>query len=849
MGAASRRPLRSCRRPYGLSGSVERARLGRRRRTPRRRRAATRGRPPGRPRGRRPGWTRTPRGWPGARLGHHQRLLVHAPGDQHEPLDGAGDDAVVGSERRRGRQLGVRHRGHQHGRHVGGPPAARRRPPAAWPRPPRRAAGPAGRRAPSPRRPACAAGPGPAAATGTASAPARAARSRPAPRPAATWSPGAGPHLRPATTPNPPARRCVGAAEQRLGGRLRRRTPQPPVAQHRVDAVAGRRERRRHALQGLANAVGGRRQAHGRNAIAAGNFDSDEPSTTPELRPAPSAGSPTPTTAAGRPTPARRPLWLTSDQPLSRARARRRHRQADRAARGPRPRRARHRPGPADARHARQERLPEVRVSQAPAEEIPSGDRSYDVVVSAQAFHWFDLDKALPEIARVLKAARPALAGLEPARRAHPVGAPARRDHRHPGAAARPGRGARAARALFGERRGGGVPVPPDRRPALDQRPGAAPGPTSRRLPPAEREAKMAEVLAFYDEYGRGMDGMQLPYAARCFRTQVLDRPASYTGPTETRPRTPSRPQSPTAPTPTCCSSTSTDTAPTGSVDRTLGNRSLASATRSATSSTTAGCAPMTSATHAGPSGLARSRSAKWPRRAGTARPRVAGVHHLGGPRPGPPRVASGHRPAPGSASSRTARGRGRAAAAGRCEPAATITTGRPGTAPASTQPRRPAPRPAAGAARAGRRAPPARRAAASDAGRSCRTWWPVESSSGTTTVGSADAASTACERGLAQLDVRRHRGQPELPRRRAAVSSARDPLPAAWRVPCATVTSLMTARHRQPVAALDHGLHARGCRARPAAGRPPSRRRARSRRCPTGARPAARGGRRRGRG
>ena len=34
----------------------------------------------------------------------------------------------------------------------------------------------------------------------------------------------------------------------------------------------------------------------------------------------------------------------------------------------------------------------------------------------------------------------------------------------------------------------------------------------------------MAEVLAFYDEYGRGMDGMQLPYAASCFRAEVLDR-------------------------------------------------------------------------------------------------------------------------------------------------------------------------------------------------------------------------------------------------------------------------------------------------------------------------------------
>jgi hypothetical protein len=43
-------------------------------------------------------------------------------------------------------------------------------------------------------------------------------------------------------------------------------------------------------------------------------------------------------------------------------------------------------------------------------------------------------------------------------------------------------------------------------------------------LSPAEQDAKMAEVLAFYDEYGRGMDGMQLPYTATCLRTSLLDR-------------------------------------------------------------------------------------------------------------------------------------------------------------------------------------------------------------------------------------------------------------------------------------------------------------------------------------
>jgi len=44
------------------------------------------------------------------------------------------------------------------------------------------------------------------------------------------------------------------------------------------------------------------------------------------------------------------------------------------------------------------------------------------------------------------------------------------------------------------------------------------------------RAAKLAEVLAFYDEYGRGMDGMQLPYVTRCFIATVLDPAVSAEG-------------------------------------------------------------------------------------------------------------------------------------------------------------------------------------------------------------------------------------------------------------------------------------------------------------------------------
>ena len=60
--------------------------------------------------------------------------------------------------------------------------------------------------------------------------------------------------------------------------------------------------------------------------------------------------------------------------------------------------------------------------------------------------------------------------------------------------------------------------------------------PTSPSSTPAERAAKLAEVLAFYDDFGRGMDGMQLPYVAAASAPTVLDRvtPTLTTnGPTE----------------------------------------------------------------------------------------------------------------------------------------------------------------------------------------------------------------------------------------------------------------------------------------------------------------------------
>lgn len=44
-----------------------------------------------------------------------------------------------------------------------------------------------------------------------------------------------------------------------------------------------------------------------------------------------------------------------------------------------------------------------ARCAAARAEDIPFSSSSVDVVVAAQAFHWFDAERALPEIARVLR--------------------------------------------------------------------------------------------------------------------------------------------------------------------------------------------------------------------------------------------------------------------------------------------------------------------------------------------------------------------------------------------------------------------------------------------------------------
>jgi ubiquinone/menaquinone biosynthesis C-methylase UbiE len=172
------------------------------------------------------------------------------------------------------------------------------------------------------------------------------------------------------------------------------------------------------------------------------------------------------------------------------------------------------------------EHLPDVRTSVAAAEDVPAPDASYDVVVAAQAFHWFDHDRALPEIARVLKpGGRLAVVWNQ-------------RDERIPWVK-RLGRiiGAqdqfRSDEVLVTTPHFGFVEDHAFRHWQIVDRRSIQDLALSRSnvavLDEDERAAKLGEVLAFYDEYGRGMDGMQLPLQASCYRATVVDRPQAET--------------------------------------------------------------------------------------------------------------------------------------------------------------------------------------------------------------------------------------------------------------------------------------------------------------------------------
>jgi ubiquinone/menaquinone biosynthesis C-methylase UbiE len=164
-------------------------------------------------------------------------------------------------------------------------------------------------------------------------------------------------------------------------------------------------------------------------------------------------------------------------------------------------------------------RHPDCRTAVAAAEELPVTPRTVDVVVSAQAFHWFDVARALPEIARVLK----------------PEGTLALvwnvRDDRIPWVRKlgqlvdTPEQENDPADALIASRLFGFVeehtfrfwqPLrKPDLRDLVVSRSNIAVKTET------ERDRVLRAVDRLYDEYGRGPDGLLMPYVTRCFKAVV----------------------------------------------------------------------------------------------------------------------------------------------------------------------------------------------------------------------------------------------------------------------------------------------------------------------------------------
>ncbi len=168
------------------------------------------------------------------------------------------------------------------------------------------------------------------------------------------------------------------------------------------------------------------------------------------------------------------------------------------------------------------ERVPEVSAKVATAEDIPANDRSVDVVVVAQAFHWFDHEVALAEIARILKPG------------GHLALVWNSRDERIPWVRkmgdilGRQDLDTSSSEHLVHSDLFGFMEEATfkhwqevNRESILDL---ARSRSSFAAMDDGQRERHLAEVLAFYDDYGRGMDGMQIPYVTRCYRAVVTDR-------------------------------------------------------------------------------------------------------------------------------------------------------------------------------------------------------------------------------------------------------------------------------------------------------------------------------------
>lgn len=168
-------------------------------------------------------------------------------------------------------------------------------------------------------------------------------------------------------------------------------------------------------------------------------------------------------------------------------------------------------------------RLPDVPTLVATAEQLPVPSRSVDIVVAAESFHHLDHDRALAEVARVLR----------------PGGTFALvwnfRDEGIPWV--------RKLGRIIGAEKGEELVAPLRACEYFDddlgeseyrfwqdlRRPELFDLVRSRSavavLPEHEREDVLDRVGALYDDYGRGPDGMKLPYLTRCYSTTVTNQP------------------------------------------------------------------------------------------------------------------------------------------------------------------------------------------------------------------------------------------------------------------------------------------------------------------------------------
>ena len=183
------------------------------------------------------------------------------------------------------------------------------------------------------------------------------------------------------------------------------------------------------------------------------------------------------------------------------------------------------------------------------AEQIPAHSRSADVVVCAQSFHWFDHETALQEIARVLR----------------PGGTLALvwnfRDEGVPWVR-------RLTRLLGSEGSDHDLVKPLRETPyfgwieesqhrmwqshtkstLLDLVRSRSYVAT---LDDDAREQLLDQVAALYDDYGRGHDGMLLPYVTRCYRATVQRQEPEPPPPASSSPEQDDRPTDPPTDPPT----------------------------------------------------------------------------------------------------------------------------------------------------------------------------------------------------------------------------------------------------------------------------------------------------------